>query len=428
MRWLLVWVMAAAVTAGAQEVQEPEGLLGRIQARMKETLERLPDYVCVQTVERYTRAKPGKPLEKADTLRLEVGLIGDRELFSWKDAGRFQEKDLSEMVGKGTVGTGNFALHAKHVFLARAAEFTYKGLVDLDSRKAHQYEYLVPTQLSAYRVRVGPNEARVGFQGSFWVDAASLDLLKLGVVADEIPDALGLDRVSDVMEYARVPIGPQDFLLPKASELAMVALDGNESVNRTRLTGCRQFQGDSKVRFDDKSTAPELSFSGGPEDDRLVLPPRTMLEVALESEIDPETAALGDAVAASLAKPARAGERVVAPQGAMLTGRLVRIEKKALPFPHYEVALEFDTLEAAGQRLAMTATMIDAGPHSGLIKQAKSLNPTFDRKRSARMDILVREQQAGQGILTWEAKKQRIPRGLRMKWVVEPENSARLRP
>jgi hypothetical protein len=45
--------------------------------------------------------------------------------------------------------------------------------------------------------------------------------------------------------------------------------------------------------------------------------------------------------------------------------------------------------------------------------------PTFSKKRSARMDILVRETPKGQGILHWDARRPQTPKGLRMKWRVE---------
>jgi hypothetical protein len=42
--------------------------------------------------------------------------------------------------------------------------------------------------------------------------------------------------------------------------------------------------------------------------------------------------------------------------------------------------------------------------------------PTFTQKRPAKLGILVAEQQRGQGVLLWDAKRPRIPRGLRMRW------------
>jgi hypothetical protein len=100
-------------------------------------------------------------------------------------------------------------------------------------------------------------------------------------------------------------------------------------------------------------------------------------------------------------------------------GNIVRLDKQKQPFDRYEVALEFHTLESSPIRYELSATMVEAGPASGLIKQAKRLNPTFTRERKARMDILVREIPRGQGVLQWDAKQGRIRKGLRMRWLVD---------
>ena len=69
----------------------------------------------------------------------------------------------------------------------------------------------------------------------------------------------------------------------------------------------------------------------------------------------------------------------------------------------------------------MNATMIEAGPEDGLIRQAKRLDPTFTRRRTNRMNILVREVQRGQGILHWDARRGALPEGLKMKWRVQAD-------
>jgi hypothetical protein len=61
---------------------------------------------------------------------------------------------------------------------------------------------------------------------------------------------------------------------------------------------------------------------------------------------------------------------------------------------------------------------------SGLLRQAKRLDPTFSRQRKGKLEILVREHPLGQGILHWDARQSRIRPGLKMKWVVEPERDA----
>lgn len=90
-----------------------------------------------------------------------------------------------------------------------------------------------------------------------------------------------------------------------------------------------------------------------------------------------------------------------------------------MPYPIYKVGLEFESLAVGSRVVASAATMDDAGPAAGLIRQSKHFDPTFSRQRTNHIDMLVREVQRGQGILDWDAKHTPIPRGLRMKWRVQ---------
>ena len=414
--WLyLGCLMAVAGPACAQEAvtEEPEGLIKRIQARMRENLERLPDYTCLQTVERWMRPSPKKDFERVDTLRLEVGVAGDREIYAWRDAAQFEDKELREMISRGTIGSGDFALHAKNVFLGGSAVYFYKGLEDFESRKVHRYEYGVAIEKSRYRIRVPPEEAVVGFSGSFLVDAGTLDVVRLEVTADEIPEKLGLAEANVRMDYARLRIGAGEFLLPKGSLMTMATVNGDESKNQTEFSTCRQYVSESKVQF-----------AGDPGAERtnagvLSLPPRAVLEIELASEINLEAAAVGDQVEAVLKRPVEENGQIVAPAGATVRGNLVRLERNPTPFDHYEVGLKFHTLEARGVKTPITATLDEVGKAAGLVREQKRMDPVFTKRRSTRFDILVRETPKGQGVLHWEAKHPRMKKGLDMRWVIE---------
>ncbi|MDW8383112.1 MAG: hypothetical protein RMN51_13515, partial [Verrucomicrobiota bacterium] len=119
------WVCLLPLCGAAEDPADE--LLERIRARMRENLTRAPDYVCQETVERWARDSQRAEFKALDLLRLEVGFAGGKEIFSWRGASRFEEKELADLIGSGVVGTGAFAVHAANVFLSGAAEFTYRG-------------------------------------------------------------------------------------------------------------------------------------------------------------------------------------------------------------------------------------------------------------------------------------------------------------
>ena len=416
--------VVVAVSVGAQPVP-PADLLPRFQGSLKQTLRRLPDYTCTETITRSRRASTSPHYQPLDTIRLQVGLIGGRERYSWPDAERFDDRELRDLVGRGIIGTGDFAGHVQHVFLSPATKFTPRDDTAVRDRPAARFDYELPVEYSRYKLRVPPHEFEVGVQGSFWVDLQTLDLLMMELHADEIPPELGMSRVSEIIRYARIPIGDSDFLLATSSQLTMVALDGEEYRNQITFAECRQFLAESNIRFDGDDTRPPPAVSSRPAAARASLPPSLLVDITLDSDIEPEKAAVGDSIRGIVARPVRDGGTAIVPPGAVVHGRLVRLERSAQPFQHYIVGLEFHTLETADTSFDLFATMQDAGPATGILPQAKRLDPVFTRKRTARLDILVREKPRGEGVLHWDAKRIPIRRGLKMRWLtVDPDTLA----
>jgi hypothetical protein len=81
--------------------------------------------------------------------------------------------------------------------------------------------------------------------------------------------------------------------------------------------------------------------------------------------------------------------------------------------------IEFHTLEFANQRATFAATMRQVSGANALLKESRTLDPTFSKKRKGFMDVLVNESQRGQGIILWKADMPVVKAGLRMRWEVE---------
>ena len=173
------------------------------------------------------------------------------------------------MVKGGAIGNGNFALHAKSVFQSNTPRFTFAGeRIREDGRNTLRWDFVVPQTTQRIHVEQGEQHAIVGYHGSFWVDPTSLDLVRLEVYADDIPPNLKIASTADSVEYHRVQLGEEAFLLPSKSELTMKDLGGAESQNRTTFSGCRQYTGESTISFDDPADAKSVA-----QDDRTLTYP-----------------------------------------------------------------------------------------------------------------------------------------------------------
>ncbi len=405
--------VAAAWAASVLALElSPETLLvARIKTRMLDNQSRLPNYTCLQTIERSYRRAPARKFELLDTLRLEVALVTGKELFSWPGSARFEDRELKDLVGGGAIGNGTFALHARSVFLSSAPTYTYVGRRERDGRQTERFDYRVPQLTSGYKIRVGPREAFVGYHGSFWVDATSLDLIRLEVHADDIPPHLGLDSAGDWIEYERARIGDGEFLLPRASELTMTDLAGNESRNRTLFASCRQYSGESVLSF-----AEPVEASATPEPPALVrfeLPAGLGLELELETSIDLRRAAVGDPVVAVVRGDAKLKGSVVVPRGARVSGRLARLEKwPGRSRDSYAVRLRFHTLEFDNRQARFLASLEGVSAFLGSLAPPSG-RPAPDRGPDPDAGGDLEASSVG---MFYYPERAEVPKGFRMYW------------
>ena len=118
-------------------------------------------------------------LEAADRLRLEVTISAGQEIYSWPGATRFDSRDVSEIIREGPIATGSFGAHLLAVFDNPRVEFHFAGERSEAGRRLLEYRFAVPLAASRYRVRSGGFSETIAYEGSFLLDPATLDLLRL---------------------------------------------------------------------------------------------------------------------------------------------------------------------------------------------------------------------------------------------------------
>jgi hypothetical protein len=390
-------VPLAVLCLRAQTALPPDlEALANIRTRMLFNLKHQPNYTCVETIERSSRAKLTNKLKIVDTLRLEVALVDGREMFAWPGSKKFEDTDLTEMVTSGAIGNGNFGTHAEALFTTRSATFHYVGEEDFQGKKAIRFDYNVPQMLSGFRVRVSKASAIVGYHGSFYADPATFDMERIEVLADDLPPELNLASTDDKIDYAVTRIGEGDFLLPAQSELSMIGIQGGEEHNHVKFTACRQFSGESVVTFADapaaKPDAPSIPIR------EFDLPQGLDLNLETTGEIDLKHAAIGDPVPARVNHDVKQkGGQIVIPKGATATGRITRLEK-------YEtfsiLGVEFPEIEAPGIHARMKGKLVET---VGIVHPRRMWSP--------RTPLLP-----GEGLITLNASQLRLARGCMMLW------------
>jgi len=380
-------------------------LLSRVKYEMSKSLTRLPNYTCLQTIERSRRQGSSKKFQLSDVVRLEVALVEGKEMFSWPGARKFEQVEITKMVAGGAIGNGNFALHARSVFASNAPTYKFEGDTEIDGRKAWRYSYIVPQFRSGYTIRSGENSAVVGYRGTFIVEADTLDVRSLEVIAENIPAHIQIRSSKDSMQYARVRIADGDYLLPKGSELHMIGINGDESRNTTRLTGCRQYSGESTLSFGDPDSTPAPA-EVPPAVERVELPEGLIVYTTLAAKIETGKSAVGDPVTALVAADVKRKGQLLVPKGARVTGRLARIEKRHGGFEGFWIELRMETIEFGNK----------SGDFHGRLESAAGLTGYQPVMRGAGQMMVTAEEAPGVGGFLVRGGKVELPVGLRMTW------------
>jgi hypothetical protein len=182
------------------------------------------------------------------------------------------------------------------------------------------------------------------------------------VEAAPLPPGSSMCQLESALEYHSVRIGDGDVLLPRQGQLEIVMDNGRETTNLTTFADCREYQAESEMRFD---TNPNVDGAAVKPVVRtpLALPIGLPVVLALVDPIDTGTAAAGDPVSAKVMKPVRrsaSGDILIHP-GAIVRGRITRLERHIQPEPYFLIAMSFNRL-VRGDISSPFAAKYDSNP------------------------------------------------------------------
>ncbi len=327
-----------------------------------DTLERLPKYVCTQTIDRNRYEPDGaryaldskhqvhtcgeistddssamwkRRLSSSDRLRLDVAVNRvraglDREMYSWAGEDHFNHGDLFELVRDGNVSTGSFSSILASIFGSDAASFSYNGDSTIGGRLLSEFGFRVPQENShySYILNGGEQQVTIAYGGTFFVDPETSDLVRLVVRTNQLPADSGACELTQTLNYAHVHLHGADFLLPTEARVSLIRTDGTESENLIKYSACHEFQGESTLRFESLPEAGVPRSGNGPAAGSLALPPGLPFKLAFTEPIDTATAAAGDLIRAKLKTAILdRSSRVLVPEGATVTGRIVSVRR-----------------------------------------------------------------------------------------------------
>jgi hypothetical protein len=426
MRRTLIFVWAFGIAAGAD--YDPVEVLKRVAQNARASADHAPNYTCVETVTRdyYRPAAATLPracdvlmeqrqhptldlvlgLFATDRLRLDVTMASRGEIFSWAGASRFEDSRIDHLVHYGPFGSGHFTGFLIAVFETDVKRFTFDRALTVDGRTLMEYSFRVAKANSSYKVKVHNSWAPVPYSGIVRVDPETAGVVWLTITDDDLPAGVGACPTTTALDYALAQIGEERFLLPRLGRQRYIYPDAEEVQNTTELSNCREFRGESTVTFfegpgpvasDTGRAVPVLAAS---------IPAGQRFSLALTTPIQTGTAAAGDPFSATLIEPIRdAKRRVLAPKGATVGGRLLRVQNFYRP-PEVVVVLRPDRLWVRDGRVALTAVR-------DWTLQVAEMRKSGKKKIEIALPL---KDESNSGVFRFSGQHVTIPSGFRSDW------------
>jgi len=344
----------------------------------------MPRYTCMQEITRRLYRTDWKTLQSCsailadrqheppvlswDHLELEVAVADRREVHSWPGASSFADEDeIRKILGNGPFASGDFAAFIGGIFGGSSTiQFTRQMVVN--GRNLFEYSFQVKNSASRYEVDSAAGPVITGYEGSFLLDPQLEDLVHLTVRTEELPAKTAMCQAISDIEYGRTTIHDTNVLIPRQTNLRLVLADGEEAATVTSYSACRKFASTSVVLFEgisqDRAEAKGRSESEARQTPANPLPEGIVFECRIDTPIDSDTPA-GTPIEGTLRSPIRDKNNIVlAPRGAHVFGRLLRVAKHFGAYDYFEVAVRLESVEVNGIKRLLFARLSqqDLGP------------------------------------------------------------------
>jgi hypothetical protein len=131
--------------------------------------------------------------------------------------GKPTHKEMDQL--EGSWSTGEFSSLMSDLFSpATAAEFRMVRQATVSGKTARVYDFQVDRNYSHWHVQTNSQSIYPAYKGSVWVDPEGARVLRIEIQARSLPVEFPLDTAETVVDFGRVSIGGQNYLLPVHAE------------------------------------------------------------------------------------------------------------------------------------------------------------------------------------------------------------------
>jgi len=233
--------------------EEQAQIIDHARALALEYTGTLPNFLCTETVRRYTAGKNGGVWKRGDVLVIALAFTDKGEQYKLLTIdGHPTNKKLAD-VG-GSMSNGEFGSLLKMIFTPTyAADFRWERWTRLSGRLTAVFTYYVEQKNSPYTInwKTGTKHysGKFAIRGALYIDRETNHVMRFTDQAEGIPTAWPILSTPSTLDYDYADIGGQKFLLPKHVDSRLLT-KSEQNRNRIEFGDYRKFSGEATVTFD----------------------------------------------------------------------------------------------------------------------------------------------------------------------------------
>lgn len=240
----------------------------------------LPDYICTLVVRRYAAPAPGgrysRPGRRDDdpsyqlqnTLTVKLSYFEQKEDYKLILINNSPSQMDYNKVG-GTRSSGDFGSLLRMVFEPAAeARFEWDHWGLLRKRPTYVFAYHITQERNQWHVTSGEGtdiqDTIPAVRGLIYVDQETKQVLRITLVAVDLPPTFPVKEASDQLDYDYQDVGGQQFLLPLSNKVLINSADvWTKNLNEYHLY--HKYTSESAIQFDVTDTPAPLPDDKGNE-------------------------------------------------------------------------------------------------------------------------------------------------------------------
>lgn len=259
-------LLALRATAAPDLDQQQSDIMRRSQAYADEYIQKLPDFLCLQSTAQFEGNKKGTRWKQGDTISSKLVYSNGKEKRTLQAINGHAPSpgNLRRPVRRPLTTNGEFGILLANV-LGSGSDATYQwqGWHELNGKNMAVFSYNIDREHSTVKLSLNDlATAVVPYHGIIFADPADGKVWRISSEATEIPEELDTRSIITVIDYQPVVIGAANYLMPSKASILMITRAGQVR-NELSFSGFQKFE-----------TGSTITFGEGADDQNAPAPPK----------------------------------------------------------------------------------------------------------------------------------------------------------